>query len=827
MRRLWMDLQFAGRMFARYPGFYAVALITLALGIGANTTIFSVVNALLIQPLPFSEPERLVQVSQASPSPQQPDGMVYWSFPHFKALREANSCFENTAAFVEQSFNLTGTDGAERVRVEMVSQSYFPVLGVKAVVGRTFLPEEDQTPGSHPVALISHALWQRRFGGAPDTINKALELEQKVFTIVGILPAGFKGQHGSVDVWVPTQMATVLRYPKILTNSNNSWLQVIARLKPGLSVSQAQSALASTKDHLDQLFPASKAGAAAPLGLIPLHQTKVDPQLKLSLLILMAAVGCVLLIVCANTANLFLVRVVERQKEMALRLMLGASRSQLVQQFLTESLVLSLIGGSLALVVATWGIDLLLAFKPTDEEQFWTVYARIFDLFSIRLEPTVLLFHFAISAGTGLLFGLVAAFRVSLTNPLQSLKSNDHSFRFQLTRLASARRINLRTLLVIGEIAISMVLLVGTGLMIRSLLQLQAVHLGFSPQQVLTVQLPSRNAPLEFYEQAVSTVAALPGVEVVGLGSSAPLMGYSSQTRMTIEGQPDANQALNIGFHSVSPGYFQSLQIPIVNGRTFTTQDRIGAPRVAVINRTAAQRYFPGTNPLHQRIRPMIGAEYPEAEELIEIVGVVEDVRYGRLEEKIGPDVYLSAWQPTDPAQTLVVKASGDPQLLVAGIRTAIKRLNPNVPVANIQTLAERTAEVTSRTRFIALVLGVFATVAAFLAALGVYGVLTFSISARTREIGTHLALGAQPRDILQMVATEGAVLIGLGLVLGVCGALGSLHILQSQLFEISSTDPITVLAVTSFLAVTGFLACLIPAYRATRIDPMVTLRHE
>ncbi|MBI4747266.1 MAG: ABC transporter permease [Acidobacteria bacterium] len=827
MRRLWMDLHFAGRMFARYPGFYAIALITLAFGIGANTTIFSVVNALLIKPLPFYEPERLVQVSQASPSPKQPEGMVYWSFPHFTALREASPCFENVAAFVEQPFNLTGADGAERVRVELVSQSYFPVLGVQAAVGRTFLPEEDQTPGSHPVAMISHALWQRRFGGVPEAIHKTLELEQKAFTIVGILPAGFKGQYGTVDVWIPTQMAPVLRYPKILANPNNSWLQVIARLKPGLSLSQAQSALVSTKNHLDQVFPASEPDSTATMGIIPLHQTKVDPQLKLSLLILMAAVGCVLLIVCANTANLFLVRVVERQKEIALRLMLGASRLQLVRQFLTESIILSLIGGSLALVVATWGIDLLLAFKPTDEEQFWTVYARIFDLFSIRLEPTVLLFNFAISAVTGGLVGLVAAFRISITNPLQSLKSSDYSFRFQLTHFASVSRVNLRTMLVIGEIAISVVLLVGTGLMIRSLLQLQAVKLGFSPNQVLIVQLPSRNAGLEFYEPVVTKVSSLPGVEAVGLGSSAPLMGYSSLTQMTLEGQSDSGQGAIIGFHSVSPGYFQSLQIPVVTGRAFTTQDRIGAPRVAIINRTAAERYFPGTDPLHKRIHPMIEAEYPGAGEMVEIVGVVEDVRYGRLEEKIGPDVYLSAWQPTDPAQTLVIKASGDPRLLATAIRNEIKQLNPNVPLANFQTLEERTAEVTSRTRFIALVLGVFAAVAAFLAALGVYGVLTFSISARTREIGTYLALGAQPRDILQMVATEGAVLIGLGLVLGVFGALGSLHILQSQLFEISTTDPVTVMGVTGLLAITGLLACLIPAYRATQIDPMMALRHE
>ncbi len=822
---MFQDLSFGWRMLRRSPVMSLVAVLSLAAGIGANTAIFSVVNALLLRPLPYRAPEQLVKVFQSQPDPAKANLPSNWSYPRFEMLRDQSQSFAAVAGFAQQPYGLTGTDTPERLQVEMVSASYFPLLGVEAVAGRTFTADEDRTPETNLAALLSFGLWQRRFGGDPQVIGKTIELEKNVFTIVGVLPPGFRGQNGTADAWVTMMAAPLLRYKAVLTNSRNYWFQAVARLKDGVTLAQAQAEMARVSEQIEQKYPSPKMfqGQAKIPGLAPLQAAKVDPAIRKSFLILLAAVGLVLLIACANTANLLLARAVARQREFALRAALGAGRLRLIRQLLTESLLLALLGGLLGLLVASWGLELLKEFRPSDNAQFWSSYARTFDFFTIKLDWRVLGFNFALALLTGVLFGLFPAIQSSFANVNETLKegTGGSSIGFR-----SLRRLSARSLLVVGEIALSLVLLVGAGLMIKSLTRLQSVNLGFVPEHVVTMAAPSRNAKPEFYEQLLARVQTLPGVEAASLGSTAPLLGHASISGMGIEGRT-VESSVGVGIHSVSPDYFKTLRINLLKGRVFTPQDRAGAPRVALINQAAAETFFPGEEPLGKRIGPGIGASYETTEKLVEIVGVVANVRYGRLEEAIGPDVYMSSLQPTDAAQTLIVRTSVEPAAITAAVRREVLALDRNVPLTAIQTMRERAAEVTSRTRFIAAVLGLFALLALLLSAIGIYGVMAYSVSARTRELGIRIALGAQARDVLRLVLREGAALVVAGLALGLLAAWAALRVLQSQLYNMSTTDPLTFGVVALLLAGVALLACYVPARKAMRTDPLAALRYE
>jgi len=831
MRNGVQDIRYGLRVMAKKPGFTFIAIITLALGIGANTAIFSVVNAVLLRPLPYRQPEQLVKVFQAAPSSEKGAAPTLWSYPRFEVLRDNSQSLAAVAACNQTGFNLTGTDEPERLQAEMVSASYFSLLGIDPIAGRTFSEEEDRKGSGQTVALLSQALWQRRFGGDPQVIGKTIELDKHAFTIVGILPAGFNGQQGTAQVWIPIANAPLVRYPRVLANAMNYWFEVIARLKPAVPLAQAQQEMQAVSEQIERLYPSPSdrgpGGAGRPVvTLVAWRDANVDPAIRRSFFTLLVAVGFVLLIACANIANLLLTRAVSREREIAIRMAVGANRAYIIRQLLTESLLLAIAGGAIAWLIAIWGVDLLTSFKPSDDAQFWSSYTRTFDFFKIHLDGRVLAFNFLLACVTGVIFGLIPALQASRPNLNEALKetagSSAAGFRPQ-------RRLSTRSLLVAGQITLSFVLLASAGVMIKSLLRLQAINLGFVPDSVTTMSLNGRGVKREFYEQLLERVQAMPGVDSASMASTAPLLGYSSMTHMEIKDQPpgETGTPTVVGLHSVSPDYFATLGIRLIRGRAFSEQDRIGAPRVAVINRAAAERFFADEAAIGKRIKPYVDPDYPNAEEFIEIVGIVDDVKYGKLEERIGPDVYLSCLQPTEQASTLIVRSSLDTAPLIAAIRREALALDKNVPLTRILTMKERSAEVTSRTRFIALLLGVFAGLALLLSAIGIYGVMAYSVAVRRREIGIRMALGARPIDVLRLVMQEGLILILAGLVVGLGAAYGATRLLASQLYNVSASDPLIFALIALLLAGAALFACYLPARRATRVDPMVALRYE
>jgi putative ABC transport system permease protein len=782
---MFQDLRYGMRMFLNRPGFSLVVIFVLALGIGATSAIFTVVNSVLLRPLPFPEPDRLM-VYSASERGGRSGGISSVTAPDFVEWRaQCRSCAQMAAHTGAQPGNLTGGAEPDRVRIARVSENLFATMGAQPLLGRTFLPEEigrpssggDIQPTKSTVVILSYGLWQRRFGADAAIIGKTVKVEGDVCAVIGVMPDGFKFPD-EADVWLPVTLSPT---------RNNAYLRVIARLQPDVTQAQAQAELTTLAQRLQQESP--QRNRALTVNLIPL-QEQIVGNVRSSLLIFLGAVSFVLLIACANVANLLLARAVARRKEFALRAVLGAGRLRLIRQLLTESALLALLGGALGVLVARWAIALLKNFRPSDDAQFWTSYTRTFDFFTINMDWRVLIFNFALALATGVLFGLIPAIQSSFANVNESLKEGAVG---SVAGFRNLRRLSARGLLVVGEIALSLVLLIGAGLMIKSLMRLQAVNLGFSPENVITMAAPSRDAKPELYHQLLARVQSLPGVEAASLGSTAPLLGYASKTIMEIEGRTEGGPA-GVGIHSASPEFFKTLRINALKGRVFTEQDRIGAPRVALINQAAAERLFPGEEPIGKRIRPYIDPEYETDEKFVAIVGVVADVKYGRLEEAVEPDVYLSSLQPTDAAQTLIVRSSVDPAAIVASVRREVLALDKNVPLTQIQTMTERAAEVTSRTRFIAVLLGLFAALALLLAAMGIYGVMAYSVSARTREMGIRIALGAQTRDVLRLVMRDGLMLLAAGLAIGSIAAFAAARVLRSQLYEVNSNDPMTAL---------------------------------
>lgn len=818
MSTLIQDLRYAIRTLGKSPGFTAVAVISLALGIGANSSIFSVINATLWRELPYAEPERLVMVERASPDPKFPISL--WSYPKYEMLRDQSQVFESLAAFSNQDFPITGSDSPERVEVEAVSASYFPLLGLSASRGRVFTPEEDLKPGAHAVALISHELYRSRFNSDPNIVGQPIELNKVAFTIVGILPEGFAGQSGKAEAWVPMMMMPSLTFPRRLASAGAHWHKVLARLKPGVTREQAQAEVAVIGNNIQEAISKKFSPEPETLSVVGLKESKIDQGIARSFLILFAAVGFVLLIACVNIANLLMARSAARQKEMAIRMAVGASRLRLIRQLLTESVLLATIGGAVGLLVALWGIESLTVIKPAS-----ILSLQELDFGNARIDSRVLGFNLALSIFTGLLFGLMPALQSARSEVSELLK--DGAIGQRETR-GWVRRLSPRNLLVVAEIALAMVLLIGAGLMIRSFARLQAIETGFDPANTLTVkaELPKykRDAAAAFYEMLLGRVKSLPGVESASVASSTPLSSNSGGTLLTIEGRPPLDSP-GVQLHSVGPDYFKTLRVPLVAGRVFTEQDRAGATRVAVINQKAAETYFPGEDPIGKRINLAVGWE-PETDRA-EIVGVVGNVKYGQVEGAVKPDFYLSYLQPTEDSSFLLVRTTNDPASLAPAIRKEVLALDKNVPLYDIKTLEERASAATSRTRFSAFVLGVFAALAMMLAGVGIYGVMAFSVAGRTREIGIRIALGAKSSDVLRLVMSEGLVMTVAGVAIGLAAAWATTHILASQLYGVSSTDLSTFAGISLMLAAVALAACYVPARRATKVDPMVALRYE
>ena len=835
MGALAQDARYAFRWLARNPGFAAVAILTLGLGIGTVTTIFSILDAAVLRPLPYRDPDALMTVAitrrEGAGSPE----IFPWSSPKFVSLRRHARSFESVAAYSRIDLNLTGVAEPERLVAEIVSASYFPTLGVEASLGRTFSAEEDDAPGAHPVVVISQGLWQRRFGSDRAIVGRSIQVNRAPMTVVGVAPERFAGLAGDAEIWVPMAMAGSFLYPEILTETGNHWHEVVARRRPGVSAVEVAAELAVVGETITQENPMEASPATWGTAAAPLNDSRVDPALRRSVLVLFGAVTFVLLIACANVAALMLARASTRGREVAIRVAIGAGRRRIVRQLLTESVVLSLAGGLAGILLSLWGVEMLSRlerFSGVGDPSF------LFRFAAVALDGRVLLFALGVSLLTGVLFGLAPALHASRSDLAVALKEGGAG---AVTAEGGSRRLSARALLVPLQVALALVLLVGAGLLTRSLSRLSGFRAGFDASGVLTLRFdPSgvtdddRVKASVFRRQLVERLSALPGVTSAATGRTAPMSARNmvaivrqvDDRRFVSEGRfPSSDSALQIGLHDVSPDYFRTLSIPIKKGRAFTAEDRAGTPKVVVINETAARRLWPGQDPIGRRVAATSFFFADDA--TAEVIGVAGDVLYGRPGDPQGLDLYYPTYQAGLSWATIFVKTAGDPAVLAPAVRREIKALAPNVPVFDVVTLETRAARTFSRERFGAALLSLLAGIALFLASVGVYGLVAETVSARTREIGVRMALGAAPGDIVARVLKRGLTLTAIGLAAGIVAALALSRLLSSLLFGVGAGDPATYAAVSAILLLVSAAACWIPARRATRVDPVTALRSE
>ena len=811
MADLWQDLRYGARMLRKQPGFTLVAVLTLALGIGANTAIFTVVNALLLRPLPYPEAERLTVV--ATTMRREGVEVRSTSYPDLVSWRDQNTVFEQLAARTANSFSLLSGNEPERVNGELVSANYFSLLGVRAIHGRDFLAEEDQTPDAQRVAVVGAGLWQRRFGGNPELVGQTIQLSDGNYTVVGIMPEGFRGVSDMAELWLPIMMTSAVRPAKDLQERDQRWLSAVARLKPGVSLLQAQTEMDTIARQLEQTYPDSNANRGAQVTL--LHE-QLFGNMQQMLWILLGAVGCVLLVACANVANLLLQRAATRRKETAIRLALGATRGRLMRQLLTESLLLALSGGALGVLVAYWSADFLVTLSPITFPSF----------VKLRLDAWVLGFSLVISVATGLLFGLTPALHAA--RPALNEALNDTS-RGTSGGLGRSRMLGA---LVVSEIALALVLLVGAGLMIRSLQRLHSVDPGFDSEQLLTMRfsLPAPKYPRAqiggFTQQLHERLRALPGVRAVALSSDLPLSGDTSAGPIELEGQTavPADSEIRMYRHRVTPQFFATLGIPLVQGRDFTADDRAQAPGVVIVSEALARRYWPGENPLGKRLK-----EQGESNPWLSIVGVAADVKYRGLPQNpnADPDVYYPLQQRPTNNLSLAVRTEADPAGLTGVIRSELQKLDPDLPVYGVTTMAQRVTNQTTQARFSTWLLGIFGGLALLLAAVGIYSVMAYAVEQRTHELGIRLALGAGAGDVLRLVLRHGMRLALLGVALGLGAALVVTRLMKGLLFGVAAIDPLTYAGIALLLTAVVLVACWLPARRAARVDPIVALRYE
>lgn len=817
------DLHYAVRALCRQPGFAAIAVLTLAVGIGANTATYSVVNATLLRPLPYKDPDRLMRVSLIMPSfhGRPPMDMV-WSYPKYEAFRKLQTAFEDAALYQSCSFNLTGVGEPEQIRCELVSASYFHALGITAETGRTFLPEEDEVPERNMAAMISHNLWETRYGGRAGAVGQSITLSLKSYTIVGVLPAGFQPLSGPADVWLPIHIQSA----RTLGFAQSHSSELVARLKPGISAERAKAEAAALGPRIEEAYPDSRLkgwGAKA----ATLNEVRIDASLRTAVLTLFGAVSLVLLIACVNIANLLLVRGSARRREIAIRLAVGASRVRLIRQLLTESVLLAAAGAAAGLAIAHVGVRVLSVIHPATGTAFGTRMSglTVLGLTSIRLDLNALLFTAAVALATGILFGLLPAWQNSRSGVAGSL----HAAGAAPSGIGGLGLFSWRNLLVVSEIALAVVLLVGAGLTIKSFGRLMATRTGVDPDNILTVRinLPSaitEPAATAFFQELERRVAALPGVQSAGLGDCPPLSGGCSGTSIDFRDRPPVTPGTEpgVGIYWVSPSHFRALRIPLLEGRWFSESDRLDGPKVVVINETAARRFWPGESALGHIVTVGQGFRDPA-----EVVGVVGDVLYGQMDKPASPDIYLSYLQSARRGMMLSVRTAGNPANLTGAIRDQVHDLNKNLPLYDIKTMYERIREGTAKARFSATLLAVFAAIALILSAVGIYGVMAYVVTQRTREIGIRMALGARPGAVLGMVVRRGGLLAAAGILAGTLGALAATRMLTTLLYGVRPDDSGTYVAIGfGFLAV-ALAASYIPARCAAAVDPSSALRGD
>ncbi|HSB12381.1 MAG TPA: ABC transporter permease [Blastocatellia bacterium] len=797
---IWQDMRYGARMLRRKPGFTAVAVLALGLGIGANTAIFSVVNAVMLRPLPFPQPDRLVRVWESNPGRSWPEFSA--SQPNYYDWVQQNQVFESLAAQQGSTFNLTGDGEPERIIGAYATANLFHTLGATPAHGRSFVADEDR-PGADRVVVLSHGLWQRRFGSDAALVGKTIRLNGESHTVIGVLPAEFSFIAG-IDLWVP------LARDLAQSDRSNHILSVFGRLKPGISLEQATADLTSIAENLERQFPASNGGWG--VRLRSFYDWIVPEATRKSMLILFAAVGFVLLIACVNVANLLLAHAAGRQREMAIRAALGASRARVIRQLLTESLLLSSLGAIVGVLLALWGTHLLTANNDMN----------IPRLDETSVDGRALAFTMSSSLLTGLIFGMVPAWKASKPNLDDALKEGGRTG-------AGGSRHRLQSALVVSEIALALVLLVGAGLMIRSFTRLQQAPLGFAPDNVMTMQI---NLPgskyaegprrVEFFNRLLERLRDVPGVVDAAAISQVPFSGGNWAMEATLEGRDGAGEPpISADTRAVTPGYFRTMGIPLVHGRYFTEQDRDNSPLTLIVSEKFAERCWPGEDPIGKRFKAGTGNPFGT------VVGVVGNVRSLSLDDAGRPAFYFAYGHIAMPRLTVVIHTKSEPEALTAAFRSQVLALDDELPIFNIRPMSQIVSSAAGQPRFQTVLLGSFAALALLLAAVGTYGVMSFAVAERRHEVGVRMALGARPGDVIRMIVWEGARLSLGGVAAGILAAFALTRVMASLLFEVSATDPLTFILTSSLLTGVALAACFIPARRATRVDPMTALRQQ
>ncbi len=812
METFWQDLRYSLRTLFKRPGFTFVVVTTLALGIGANATIFTWIKAVLLASLPgIEQPEKLVEIWGATHN----NSALSSSYVDYLDYRDQNNVLSGLVAHQVLPLNLGRSEKPERVWGAIVSGNYFDVLGVKALIGRTFLPEEDRTPNTHPVVVIGYGLWERRFASDPNVLGRTITLNEHDFTVIGVVPKDFASPFAglALDVWTPVMMKDYVARPHFsLTDRGSRWLMVMGRLRPGATVPQAQANIAAIASHLQQEYPQTNEQMSVAVYSVLQSPFSLKQDTRPALAILMAAVAVVLLIACANVANLLLARAASRRKEIALRLALGGSRGRLVRQMLTESFVLASLGAALGLAIAFWTARSLAAFLPP--------YASRVT-FDTRPDVVVFAFTLGLTVITTLLFGLAPTLHASKQDLVTAMKDNTSTVG------RGPRKVSLRHALVITQVALSMVALISAGLFVRSLRQAYKADPGFDPHGVLLASFDpflsgyDESHGRDFYRRLVERVRTLPGIQSATLARRLPFTGDGiAFASVAIDGYaPAKDEDMRLNYETVGPQYFQTMRIPLAHGRDFDERDQDGAPGVVIINVTMAGRYWPGGDALGSRIKL--------TKDWLEIVGIAKDVKNRSLSEAPQPFLYLPLLQDYRSNMILVARTPTEPQQVSKAVRAVVAALDPGMPIFDVKTLEEHVGVSLYLQRMAATLLSIFGLLALSLAAIGLYGVMAYSVSQRTRELGIRISVGAERRDIFKLILGHGLVISVVGLLAGLVAALVLTRLTAKLLYGVSATDPVTFIVIALLLLCVAMLASYFPARRATKVDPMIALRMD